>query len=172
VEKIIVPTLEAFKNSDVLVVVTTGGSDTEKLRAKYEAPNVIIEDFIPFTDVMPFAHVYVTNGGYGGVLLSIEHGLPMVTAGVHEGKNEICARVGYFKLGINLKTETPTPAQVKSSVEDILALPVYAENVKALSREFAAYNPEELCAAYVSEVLQKRTGKMRRMEAPVAAKTY
>jgi UDP:flavonoid glycosyltransferase YjiC (YdhE family) len=109
-EKIIVPTLEAFKNSDRLVIVTTGGSGTAELRARYPQANIIIEDFIPFNEVMPLADAYVTNGGYGGVLLGIQHKLPLVVAGVHEGKNEICARIGYFKLGINLKTETPTPA--------------------------------------------------------------
>jgi UDP:flavonoid glycosyltransferase YjiC (YdhE family) len=48
---------------------------------------------------MPYADVYVTNGGYGGTLLSIQNQLPMVVAGVHEGKNEINARVGYFQTG-------------------------------------------------------------------------
>ena len=83
VEKLIVPTLEAFHNSDCLVVVTTGGSGTAELRNKYSGPNIIIEDFIPFDDIMPYADVYVTNGGYGGVLLSIQNQLPMVVAGMH-----------------------------------------------------------------------------------------
>ncbi len=56
---------------------------------------------------MPYADVYVTNGGMGGVTLSIQNNLPMVTAGVHEAKNEICARVGYFNLGMNLKPRDP-----------------------------------------------------------------
>ena len=102
----IVPTLEAFKNSNTLVICTTGGSQTKELRAAYPQANFIIEDFIPFNDVMPYADVYITNGGYGGVMLGVENNLPMVVAGIHEGKNEICARVGFFKLGINLKTET------------------------------------------------------------------
>lgn len=44
---------------------------------------------------------------------SIVNKLPMVVAGIHEGKNEICARVGYFKLGINLRTENPKPEKIK-----------------------------------------------------------
>jgi hypothetical protein len=40
------------------------------------------------------------------------------TLGVHEGKNEIAARIGYFKLGINLKTGTPTATQIRKSVEE------------------------------------------------------
>jgi len=72
-DKLIIPTLEAFKNSDCLVIVTTGGSGTEDLRKKYSSANIIIEDFIPFDEIMPYADVYVTNGGYGGVLLSIQN---------------------------------------------------------------------------------------------------
>ena len=122
VEKLLVPTLEAFKDTDTLVVCTTGGSKTKELRERFPHSNIIIEDFIPFDSIMPYTKVYVTNGGYGGVMLGIENKLPMVVAGVHEGKNEICARVGYFKLGINLKTEKPTVTQIKKAVEKVYDL--------------------------------------------------
>ena len=154
-EKIIVPTLEAFKNSDRLVIVTTGGSGTAELRARYPQPNIVIEDFIPFNEVMPLADVYVTNGGYGGVLLGIQHKLPLVVAGIHEGKNEINARIGYFKLGINLKTENPKPEQMRLGIEQVLTNPVYKNNVEELSREFNQYNPAVLCARYVAQLIGK-----------------
>lgn len=153
INKIIVPTLDAFKNSNYLVIVTTGGSQTKELRELYPDNNFIIEDFIPFEEVMPYTDVYVSNGGYGGVLLSIQHELPMVVAGLHEGKNEICARIGYFNLGINLKTEKPTAEQIRISVKRVIADPVYAENVSKLAGEFRQYNPNELCAGYVAEIL-------------------
>ncbi len=102
---------------------------------------------------MPYAHAYITNGGYGGVMLGIENELPLVVAGVHEGKNEICARVGYFNLGINLKTERPSPAQLRQAVEKLTGNAMYKNNVKKLSQEFARYKPNELVAQYVSEVL-------------------
>jgi MGT family glycosyltransferase len=153
-DKLLIPTLEAFKNSDCLVIVTTGGSQTEELRRKYPHSNIIIEDFIPFDDVMPYADVYVTNGGYGGVLLSIQNQLPMVVAGVHEGKNEINARVGYFKLGINLKTEKPSVLQLRKSVEEILSNDVYSQNIKRLSKEFKQYDPNEICARQVARLIR------------------
>lgn len=154
--KLLVPTLEAFKNTDYLVVITTGGSDTEKLRSQYAAPNVIIEDFIPFADIMPYANVYVTNGGMGGVQLSIQNKLPMVTGGLHEGKNEICARVGYFNLGINLKTERPSAAQIRKAVEQVVSDDSFRKNAEALCREFKLYHPGELCEKYVQQLLPKR----------------
>ena len=154
-EKILVPTLEAFKNTDTLVVATTGGSKTPELRKRFPQHNIIIEDFIPFADVMPYADVYITNGGYGGVMLAIENELPLVVAGVHEGKNEINARVGYFELGINLKTEWPKPAQIRKTAETVISKPKYKKNVIRLSKEFTIYNPGELIAHYVAEALQK-----------------
>jgi MGT family glycosyltransferase len=153
-EKLLIPTLEAFKNTDRLVIVTTGGSQTEELKAKYPQKNIIIEDFIPFDDVMPYADVYVTNGGYGGVLLSIRNQLPMVVAGVHEGKNEINARVGFFRLGINLKTERPTVKNLKNAVEEVLSNDLFSTNVKELSEEFSRYNANEICARAVSKLIR------------------
>lgn len=156
VEKIIVPVLEAYKNTDVLVIATTGGSDTATLRTRYPHSNLIIEDFIPFADVMPYADVYVTNGGYGGVMLGIQHQLPLVVAGIHEGKNEINARVGYFNLGVNLKTEKPGSKRIKAAIERVLNDHTYRENVKDLSGELSQYNPQALTAHYITELLCKK----------------
>jgi MGT family glycosyltransferase len=152
-EKLIVPTLEAFKETNCLVVVT-GGSNTEKLRDRFPYHNVIIEDYIPFDSIMPYVDVYVTNGGYGGVLLGIQHGLPMVVAGVHEGKSEICARVGYFGLGVNLRTERPSPRQLRKSVEEVLDNGDYKHKVLRLAREFARYQPGPLSAHFITQTLK------------------
>lgn len=164
-EKIIVPTLEAFKDTNCLVIATTGGSQTQQLKARYPQANIVIEDFIPFSEVMPFADVYVTNGGYGGVMLGIENKLPLVVAGIHEGKNEINARVGYFKLGINLNTELPKPEQLRKSIDEVLHNPVYKKNVAKLSLEFRQYNPQLMCERYVAEVLTDKRASF----APVGA---
>jgi len=151
--KIIIPTLEAFKNTETLVIVTTAGNDTEALRKQYPNVNCVIEDYIPFDQVMPFIDVYVSNGGYGGVLLSIKNKVPMVVGGKHEGKNEICARVGYFKLGVNLKTEVPSQEQIKAAVEKVLTDEIYRQNVTALAHEFEQYSPQERCLHFVNEIL-------------------
>ncbi|MFT3677140.1 MAG: glycosyltransferase [Chitinophagaceae bacterium] len=156
VEKIIVPVLEAYKDSEVLVVATTGGSDTAMLRSRFPHVNLIIEDFIPFEDIMPYADVYITNGGYGGVMLGIQHELPLVVAGIHEGKNEINARIGYFNLGINLKTEKPKSNAVRKAVDQVLKDKTYKTEVTRLCQELAEYNPGELTAYYIQEVLEKK----------------
>jgi UDP:flavonoid glycosyltransferase YjiC (YdhE family) len=159
IEKLLVPTLEAFKDSGSLVICTTGGSGTQELRERFPHENLIIEDFIPFADIMPYADVYITNGGYGGVMLGIENNLPLVVAGIHEGKNEINARVNYFKLGINLKTEKPLPQQITKAVQEVISNKVYKQNTERLSREFSLYNPNELCASIIADLLPVRSKK-------------
>ena len=151
-EKLLVPVIEAYKGSRNLVIVTTGGSKTRELRERYPYTNVIIEDYIPFEHVLPFTSVFITNGGYGGVMLGVKHGVPMVVGGVHEGKNEITARVGYFKLGINLQTETPVAREITTAVEKVISDPAYKYNVMKLAAEFSKYDAEKLVASYVYEV--------------------
>ncbi|WP_041258356.1 glycosyltransferase [Fibrella aestuarina] len=164
VEKIIVPTLEAYKKDpDTLVIVTTGGSGTLALRKRYPQANFIIEDFIDFNAVMPYVSVYVTNGGYGGVMLALQHKLPIVAAGVHEGKNEIAARIGYCQVGVDLRTETPTPDQIRRAVATILGDETYRRQVRRLSDEFGRYNPNQLAEQYINELLAQSVGE------PVAA---
>jgi len=168
--KLIIPTLEAFKDTRYLVIATTGGSQTEQLRSRYRNHNVVIEDFIPFDEVLPFTDVFVTNGGYGGVMLGIGHQVPLVVAGMHEGKNEINARVGYFRLGINLQTESPSPEQVRKAVREVLGTREYKNNATALGKEFSKYNPALLCEKYVYEAVGLKP-EVRRMEGVLQEQT-
>jgi UDP:flavonoid glycosyltransferase YjiC (YdhE family) len=156
VTKLIIPTLEAFKGTNNLVVVTTAGWETAKLRERYlDHDNIIIDDFIPFNAIMPYADVYVSNGGYGGVMLSINNKLPMVVGGIHEGKNEICARVGYFKLGVDLRTERPKPEKVRKAVQEVMSNNIYQKNVERLAVEFVKYDPLKICQKFIEELPAK-----------------
>jgi UDP:flavonoid glycosyltransferase YjiC (YdhE family) len=76
----------------------------------------------------------------------------MVAAGVNEGKNEICARIDYFKLGTDLRTEKPTPKEIKMAVAKILSDPEYINNVERLRDEFNRYDSSKLAAKYILEV--------------------
>jgi UDP:flavonoid glycosyltransferase YjiC (YdhE family) len=80
----------------------------------------------------------------------------MVAAGVHEGKNEVCKRIGYFNIGIDLQTEAPTPEAIREAVEKVISDTEYKENITMLSKELATYNSEELCADYMAELLTEK----------------
>lgn len=133
-DKLISPTIEALRNTDTLVLVATGGRGTPELRQRYPETNVVIEDRIDFDVALDSVDVFVTNGGFGGVLLSLAHGVPMVCAGSSEGKNDINAHVQYHRAGLDLKTERPTADTIGAAVTRVATEPEW----RARAQQFAA----------------------------------
>jgi len=148
--KLIVPALDALKETDALLIVATGYSKTEELRKAYPQDNIIVEDFIDFDFIHDHVDVFICNGGYGSVLLSLSKGVPLVTAGVREGKNDVNAHVDYFGVGIDLRTESPKPNDIRRAAERILSEPRWKQNAARLRDEFSNYRPNELIDVYLS----------------------
>ena len=118
--KLLIPAIEAFAGDDRLLVVVTGGVGTDELRARYSHDNVLIEDFVDFDVLFPHAELYVTNGGLGGVLLALSHGVPLLVAGTREGKGDINVRLAYRGLAVDLRSETPSRRAVARGAERVL----------------------------------------------------
>ena len=156
--KLIVPTLEALKDGPYVVVVTTGGVQTAELRQRFGSSNVVIEDFIDYEALFPYVDVFVTNGGFGSVLAAMRHGVPVVGAGKTEGKNDIDARVGYNRLGIDLRSERPRPRRIRTAVDRVLIDPAFAANVDALQSELASYHPLTRIEAALNDELVATKG--------------
>ena len=171
-EKLFVPVLEALKDRSHLVVATTGGKNTDELRRRYPQANVVIEDFIDFDLLFEHADLFICNGGYGSILLALSKGVPVLSAGVREGKNDINARVDYLGLGIDLKTERPTRDKVATGVAMILGDRRFAQNVARIRAEFESYRPLELIHRFISdgdEVAAASVGVSQYRSAGVAA---
>lgn len=135
--ELIRPALIALGGDDLLIVVTTGGqklSEVDNLPA-----NARVESFLPYAALLPYVDVMITNGGYGGVQFALSHGVPLIVAGKSEDKADVCARVEWAKVGINLKTKTPTSQQISSAVKKLLNDPTYRTNARALQAEMAQY---------------------------------
>ena len=148
--KLIVPALEALKDTDALLIVTTGYCQTEALRASYPQDNIVIEDFVDFDFILNHADLFICNGGYGSVLLSLSKGVPLLAAGIREGKNDINVHVDYFRVGIDLRTESPRPGDIRRAAERLLSEPHWKQNVTRLRDELSAYHPHELIDAYLA----------------------
>jgi UDP:flavonoid glycosyltransferase YjiC (YdhE family) len=151
--KLIAPALDALVGTGALLVVGTGRRNTEDLRRRYPQANVVIEDYVDFHAVLRAADLFVCNGGYGSVLISLTHGVPLVTAGTREGKNDINARVDYFGVGIDLRTEKPSSSAIAAATQKVLTEPRWKSNAMRLSRELADYHPLEAIEGYLAETL-------------------
>jgi MGT family glycosyltransferase len=130
------PTLEALADQlDLLVVVTAGGRPVDTIPGPIPA-NARIASYLPFEWILPKTDVFVTNGGYGSVNQAMSFGVPLVCAGLTEDKADVNARVGWCKVGINLKTNTPTPKMLREAVRIVLDTGRYRLRASFMAEEF------------------------------------
>jgi MGT family glycosyltransferase len=120
------PALEALAERDVLVVVATGVPGRDELPFAVP-PNARVAGFLPYAELLPRTDLVVTNGGWGGTLAALSHGIPLVIGGGDLDKPEIAARVAWAGAGVNLKTGTPSTAKVSAGVARVLGDGAYRE---------------------------------------------
>ncbi|MDQ5827831.1 MAG: hypothetical protein M3441_27160 [Chloroflexota bacterium] len=145
-EQLIAPTLKALAREDVLVFAA-GVKPEEVARLDGVSANARVGVFVPFKPLLPHVDVYVTNGGFGGVHHALANGVPIVCGGTTEDKPEICNRVSYSGVGINLKTNKPEPEQVQKAVKRVLSEPSYRQKARRLQAELTQHvAPSEAAA--------------------------
>lgn len=157
-DNLVVPTLAALLNTDTLVVISTNGHRTEEMKQRFSANNVIIDDFIPEKAIFPYASVSIINGGFCDVLKSLSMGIPVITIGSLEGRNEVSARIRYTEMGIALSKEAPRPEQIRRAVEEIIQQPKFKVNAVRFSKYLNRIDSGQ----HITEEIVKLTSKFTR----------
>lgn len=152
-DKLLVPTLEACRRRGerTLVVATTCGVRTDELRGRFAGDDVVIADRLDFRRILDHVDVFVTNGGFGGTILALTHGVPLVCAGFSEGKNDTIAHVVHHGVGVDLRTEKPDVAKVMAGIDTVRSDPTYAARAMAFREEAAGLDPDGEVARLVEE---------------------
>jgi UDP:flavonoid glycosyltransferase YjiC (YdhE family) len=153
-EALIIPTLEALKDENNILVIAALGKRDATLPAEYTVPkNARVADWIPFDSLLPLCDVFVTNGGYGSFQNAVANGIPLVIAPpFFADKRDIAARVEWSGIGINLGTGTPTPEALKDAVLEVFRDGKYRERVAEVKREIECYDPMAIIAGAIDEV--------------------
>lgn len=150
--ELLLPTLQALEHEDVLVVATTGGLEIDSLKLDSLPANARLESFISHAHLLPHVDVMVTNGGYNGVQMALSNGVPLVVAGQTEEKPEVAARVEWARVGINLRTKTPTPQQVRDAVKALLADSSYRTRAQQFQTMMQQYNGPATAATLLEQL--------------------
>ena len=150
--ELVQPTILALADEAVLVVVTT--PEPEKLDTL--PANVRVERMIPHQVLLPYVDVMVTNGGYNGVKVALAYGVPLVAAGKSEDKPEVCSRIAWSGAGINLKTDSPAPAQLKQAIQKVLSNPSYRQKAEAIRSDFARHDSPTEAAELLEQLAQTK----------------
>jgi MGT family glycosyltransferase len=149
--QVIAPALVALGGrEDVTIIVTTGGQPAEAIPVAIPA-NARITPFLPYTQIMPEIDLLITNGGYGTVNMAISHGIPIISAGLTEDKEEVSAHVQWSGAGIDLRTNQATPEAIRHAVDAIFTQSGYRKRAQQLSLEFASHAVEAELLSLIEE---------------------
>ena len=149
--QLLLPTFEALATSNTLVIATTSGADPAPLAAA-APPNVRLASFIPYAMALPLVDLFITNGGFGGVLRALTHGVPLIVAGDSEEKPEIAARVSHAGVGIDLAPGRPSPALLASAAADIFMEPGYRQRAREIAALIASIDSIALVDAELANL--------------------
>lgn len=130
---LVLPTLHALADLDVLVVASVGRQVIDDVPA-----NARVAPFLPYDRLLPKLSVMVTNGGFGGVQRALSHGIPLVVAGVTEDKPEVAARIARAGVGVNLRTGKPKPAAIRAAVRRLLETSEIRSNAQRMAALYRA----------------------------------
>lgn len=155
--KLLIPALRGLAGQDLLVVATT----PEPAALGPLPSNARVERFIPHARLLPRVDVMVTNGGYGGVQAALAHGVPLVGGGRTEDKPEVCARIAWTGVGINLETDRPSPQQVAGAVLRVLCDPSYRRNAERIQADFAQHDTPNEAAELLERLVTTRSPVIR-----------
>ena len=156
--QVIAPALIALGGrQDVTIIVTTGGQPAESIPVAIPS-NAHIVSFLPYAQIMPEIDLLITNGGYGTVNMAICHGIPIISAGLTEDKEEVCAHVQWSGAGIDLLTNQATPEAIRHAVTEIFTQPRYRERARQLSREFARHDAKAELLSLIEECVPETIG--------------
>ncbi|TVY36016.1 UDP-glucosyltransferase A1 [Lachnellula occidentalis] len=151
--ELIIPTMEALKDRDDILVVVALGKIGASLPEGVSVPvNARVADFIPFDEMLPHSSLFITNGGYGAFQHAISNGTPLIVAGTTEDKPEVAARAEWSGIGINLRTAAPTQEAIRNAVNEILGNPKYKKRAMELEAEMGSFDPIGVVAKTIDEL--------------------
>jgi UDP:flavonoid glycosyltransferase YjiC (YdhE family) len=90
--------------------------------------------------------------------MAISHGIPVISAGLTEDKEEVSAHVQWSGAGIDLRSNHATPEAIKHAVDEIFAQSGYRERAKQLSLEFASHDVEAELLSLIEECVPEAVG--------------
>ncbi|WP_347754311.1 glycosyltransferase [Agrococcus sp. ProA11] len=148
-EELLQPALDGLATDHVRIIATTAGRDV----GDRVPPNARLVDFIALGPILGHVRVGVTNGGWGGVLEMLAHGVPLVVAGSHLDKPEVAARVAWSGAGIDLRTGHPRPIRLRNAVRQVIREPSFRERALEIAEEFRRLGGARRAAESIENVL-------------------
>jgi MGT family glycosyltransferase len=132
-------------------VIVSMGPQHEELRL---AENMVGEEFLPQTSILPQVDVVITHGGNNTVTECFHFGKPMVALPVFWDQHDNAQRVRETGFGIRLDTYGHAPRELPAAVDRLLADEKLGERLRALSQRLQAAPGTECAADLIEQVVR------------------
>ncbi|WP_353814199.1 glycosyltransferase [Agromyces sp. SYSU T00266] len=154
-DDLIRPAFAALGRQPVSIVATTGRADAPDLPFA-APPNAYVAGLVDYAELLPRTDAMVTNGGWGGVLAALAHGIPLIVAGGDIDKPVIATHVAWAGAGIDLRTGRPSPRAILRAWRRLTSDPAYRERAEALGRELRAHDGPREVVAHTMALVERR----------------
>jgi MGT family glycosyltransferase len=132
-------------------VIVSKGPQHEELEL---AANMVGEEFLPQTSILPQVDAVITHGGNNTVTESLYFGKPMVLLPVFWDQYDNAQRMQETGFGIRLDTYGHAPEELPAAVERLLADTALRGRLRALSRRLQAAPGTERAADLIEGLLR------------------
>jgi MGT family glycosyltransferase len=132
-------------------VVVSMGPRSDELRL---ASNMVGEEFLPQTTVLPQVDVVITHGGNNTVVESLYFGKPMVVLPLFWDQHDNAQRMQESGLGVRLSTYKHSPDELLGAIERLRSDEALAARLSDCSRRLQAFGGCEAAAALIEQVAQ------------------
>ena len=145
--------IEAFKDSDYLVVMSTGNK--ERLKQIGDIPgNFIVSDFVPQAEVLKYADLFIAHGGMGSVSDGMYLGVPMILVPLGADQFFNAYRLQELGAGKVLKKIEVTPENLKREAKLVMESKSFKTEVKKVQESFITAGGPERAVREVEKILK------------------
>lgn len=152
--ELILPTIRLLADRPDVITIAILGVRGASLKAELP-PNCRVADYLSYDAVLPYAALWVHNGGYGATMHGIAHGIPQVLAGDTQDKPENGKRVQFSGLGIDLATAHPSTDALGAALEAVLSDAKYTAVAKSMQAEATGMDCVGNVQAMILEQIEK-----------------
>ncbi|MDC2866585.1 macrolide family glycosyltransferase [Bacillus sp. BP-3] len=126
---------KAFGNTDHTVVMSIGQkvqiSDLEDI-----PKNFIVKNYVPQTEVLKYAKLFITHGGMNSTHEGLYYGVPLIVIPQSADQPVVAQRVATIGAGINLSMNRLTANQLWETADQVLHNPSFLKEVGNISESF------------------------------------
>lgn len=126
---------EAFGDSEQTVVMSIG-QRTQKPALGKIPKNFIVENYVPQTEVLKEADLFITHGGMNSANEGLYYGVPLLVIPQSADQPMVAHQVVTIGAGKKLQMENLRVSQLREAAEAIMKQPSFRQQVKKISESF------------------------------------